>query len=131
MAFIPIQRRLLHTIYYFIRPLFAILGEMDKTTKITEKYESNGWPSIQRPDVKPPKGWNLSLITSVERIRNHRLSPDGNTISYIKDSETLSDVFTLPAEGGWPRRMSTDRGLAAYWDDEVPQWSPDSRRLAL
>jgi dipeptidyl aminopeptidase/acylaminoacyl peptidase len=104
---------------------------MDKSPKPTEKYESNGWPSIQRPDIKPPKGWSLSLITSVERIRNHRLSPDGKTITYIKDGESLSDVYTLPAHGGWPARITTDRGLVAYWDDEVPQWSPNSQWLAF
>ena len=25
-------------------------------TPILEKYERNGWPSITRPDVKPPTG---------------------------------------------------------------------------
>jgi dipeptidyl aminopeptidase/acylaminoacyl peptidase len=104
---------------------------MEKTSKHTEKYETNGWPSIQRPDIKPPEGWSLSLITSVERIRNHRLAPDGKTIAYIKDSENLSDVFTLPISGGWPARISTNRRLVAYWDDEVPQWSPDGRWLAF
>ena len=111
--------------------LFAILGGMEKTIKLTEKYESNGWPSIERPDLKPPEGWSLSLITSIERIRNHRLSPDGKTIAYIKDSENLSDVFTMPVSGGWPARISTNRGLIAYWDDEVPQWSPDSQWLSF
>ncbi len=104
---------------------------MDKAIKLTEKYERNGWPSLARPDIKPPDGWNLSLVTSIERIRNHRLSPDGKTIAYIKDGETLSDIFLLPAGGGWPARLTTDRGLVAYWDDEVPQWSPDSQRLAF
>jgi dipeptidyl aminopeptidase/acylaminoacyl peptidase len=104
---------------------------MEKPIKITEKYERNGWPSLPRPDLHPPDGWGLSLITSVERIRNHRLSPDGKTIAYIKDGETLSDVFMLPATGGWPARISTDRGLVAYWDDEVPQWSPDGQYLAF
>jgi hypothetical protein len=46
---------------------------MDKPIKLTEKYERNGWPSIQRPDLKPPEGWNLSLLTSLERIRSHAL----------------------------------------------------------
>ncbi|HTP02692.1 MAG TPA: S9 family peptidase [Anaerolineales bacterium] len=104
---------------------------MEKPIHITEKYECNGWPSIARPDVKPPEGWCLSLITSLERIRNHRLSPDGRTIAYIKDGETLSDVYVLPAGGGWPARLSTERGLVAFWDDEVPQWSPDSSMLAF
>ncbi len=104
---------------------------MEKPIKLTGKYERNGWPSIARPDVKPPSGWNLSLITSIERIRNHRLSPDGKSIACIKDGETLSDVFTLPSSGGWPSRITTDRDLVAYWDDEIPQWSPDAQWLAF
>ena len=104
---------------------------MEKLIKLTEKYERNGWPSIARPDIKPPDGWSLSLITSIERIRNHQLAPDGRTVAYIKDGETLSDIHTLPASGGWPARITTDRGLVAFWDDEIPQWSPDGQWLAF
>jgi len=104
---------------------------MDKPIKLTEKYERNGWPSIKRPDLKPPEGWNLSLLTSLERIRSHALSPDRKTIVYIKDGESLSDVYLLPLNGGWPTRLSTDRPLAAYWDDEIPVWSPDGQWLAF
>jgi hypothetical protein len=76
---------------------------MDKPIKLTEKYERNGWPSIRRPDLKPPAGWSISLITSLERIRSHALSPDGETIACIKDGESFSDVFLLPSTGGWLR----------------------------
>lgn len=104
---------------------------MSKIIPVTEKYERNGWPSISRPDLKSPDGWSLSLITAQERIRNHMLSPDGKTLAFIKDDGHLSDVFSLPITGGWPARISTQRGLVAYWDDEIPQWSPDGRWLAF
>ncbi len=104
---------------------------MSKIIETSEKYERNGWPSIPRPDVKPPKGWSISLITAQERIRSHQLSPDGKKITFIRDGETLSDVYTLPSSGGWPERVSVDRGLVAYWDDEIPQWSPDNQWLAF
>jgi dipeptidyl aminopeptidase/acylaminoacyl peptidase len=104
---------------------------MENPIKLTEKYERNGWPSIKRPDIKPPQGWSLPLIASLERIRSHALSPDGERIAYIKDSESHSDVFLLPARGGWPARLTTDRPLTPYWDDEIPQWSPDGNWIAF
>ena len=103
---------------------------MENPIKLTEKYERNGWPALKRPDLGPPAGWNLSLLTSLERIRSHALSSLGQ-IACIKDGESLSDVFCMPANSGWLARITTDRPLAAYWDDEIPAWSPDGQWLAF
>jgi dipeptidyl aminopeptidase/acylaminoacyl peptidase len=103
---------------------------MPGKTKIQEKYEHHGWPSIKRPDLKPPAGWSLELVVGLHRVRHHRLSPDGRSIAFIWDRDDLSDVYLMPTAGGWPQRISMDRGAAAYWDDEFPQWSPDGRHLA-
>jgi dipeptidyl aminopeptidase/acylaminoacyl peptidase len=103
---------------------------MENPITLTEKYERNGWPSLKRTDLKPPAGLTLPLLTSIERIRSHMLSSQGQ-LSCIKDSETSSDVFTLSANGGWLARVSTDRTLAPSWDDEIPQWSPDGKWLAF
>jgi len=100
------------------------------TPKLVEKYERNGWPALKLKDLKPPTNLNLSILTSIERIRSHSLSSRGY-IACIKDGETLSDVFTMPASGGWLSRFTTERSLVAYWDDEIPQWSPDGNWLAF
>jgi dipeptidyl aminopeptidase/acylaminoacyl peptidase len=99
--------------------------------KITEKYERNGWPSLKRPDAKPPQGWDLSQLVSINRIYNHQLSPDGEKIAFIWNRDGLADVYVMPSTGGWPARFSTNRASTPYWWDEVPQWSPDSQWLAF
>jgi dipeptidyl aminopeptidase/acylaminoacyl peptidase len=98
---------------------------------VTEKYERFGWPSVERPDLAPPAGWSLPLINSVNRIYQHRLSPDGERIAFIWNREELADVYVMSAKGGWPGRVSLNRISTPYWWDRAPQWSPDSRWLAF
>lgn len=99
--------------------------------KLEEKYERNGWPSLPRPDLKPPKGWGLSLLASVDKIHHHQLSPDGSRIAFIWDRNDLSDVYILSMDGQWPKRLSTQRAPVATWADEEPQWSSDGHWLAF
>lgn len=99
--------------------------------KLEEKYEYNGWPSIDRPDIKPPEGWSLHLATAGNRVRNHSLAPDGTKVAFIWDREDLSDVYIQALHGGWPQRVSVDRGRVAYWSDSEPQWSPDGAWLTF
>ncbi len=103
---------------------------MSKPIELTEKYERNNWPSIPRPDVEAPEGWSLEALTALKRVRSHQLSPDGKQAAFIWDGDDLSDIYVMPAEGGWPGRLSTDRGPALSWNDEIPQWSPDSQKVA-
>jgi dipeptidyl aminopeptidase/acylaminoacyl peptidase len=95
------------------------------------KFEYFGMPSLPRPDLKPPSGWSLPLISAFQTVRSHTLSPDGQQIAFIWDREDTSDIYTLSTGGGWPRRISIDRGPFVPWDDELPRWSADSRWLAF
>jgi dipeptidyl aminopeptidase/acylaminoacyl peptidase len=99
--------------------------------RLESKFEYYGGPSLPRPDLKPPAGWSLPLISAFETVRSHTLSPDGNQIAFIWDREDTSDIYTLSTERGWPRRISVDRGPVVTWDDELPAWSASSRWLAF
>lgn len=104
---------------------------MHNEVKLTEKYERNGWPSVQRPDIKPPDGWSLELVNSLNLIHHHQLSPDGERIAFVREADGRSDIYTMPVSGGWPQRLSPNRAKTVYWLDGAPQWSPDNQWLAF
>lgn len=98
---------------------------------ITEKYERSGWPALPRPDLKPPAGWSLELINSVNLIHHHRLSPDGQTLAFCWQRDGETNLYTIPSSGGWPRCLTVGRESLPYWMDSSPQWSPNGRFLAF
>jgi len=93
--------------------------------------ESFGQPSLPRPDLALPAGWDLRVLSTLETVRNHALSPDGEWIAFIWDRDDLSDIYIMPSSGGWPARLTTGRGPVIGWDDEIPAWSHDSQQLAF
>lgn len=104
---------------------------MSNKVSIPEKYERNGWPSVDRPDLRPPDGWSLDLINSLNLIHHHELSPDGERAAFVWERDGRSDIFTMPTAGGWPVRLSPDRARTIYWWDSAPRWSPDGQWLAF
>jgi dipeptidyl aminopeptidase/acylaminoacyl peptidase len=97
---------------------------------IEEKYERNGWPSLSRPDLQPPTGWNQELWIANSHVYHHSLSPDGSLVAFYWALDDQADLYCLPAEGGWPRRLTFNRPPLPYFWDEAPQWSPDGQFLA-
>ena len=69
------------------------------------------------------------MITSVTRPRSHALSPDGKQIAFVWDRGDASDVYMMSSAGGWPARLTSERGPRPYWFDDPPQWSPDGRSI--
>jgi dipeptidyl aminopeptidase/acylaminoacyl peptidase len=97
---------------------------------IEEKYERNGWPSLSRPDVGPPPGWNLDLWTASSHLYHHSLSPDGKQLAYYWAQDDCADLYCQDIHAGWPRRLTFNRPPQPdFWDD-VPRWSPDGVWLA-
>jgi tricorn protease-like protein len=88
---------------------------MNNRVDILEKYERNGWPSVDRPDLKSPDGWNLELINSLNLIHHHELSPDGERVAFVWERDGRSDIFVMPSTGGWPVRLTANRAKTIYW----------------
>ena len=104
---------------------------MSSPIQLTEKYERNGWPAVQRPDCPPPPGWSLELVNALNHIHHHALSPNGDEVAYVEARDGRSDIFVQPLSGGWPRRLTINRAKTIYWWDSPPAWSPNGRFLAF
>jgi dipeptidyl aminopeptidase/acylaminoacyl peptidase len=90
--------------------------------------EAGGIPNPGRPDVDQPPHWRLDAVAATERPRHLEVSPDGSSVALTIDRDT-SDMWLLAVAGGLPVRLTTDRTLAAYWEDSGPAWSPDGTRI--
>ena len=91
--------------------------------------EHNGVLSEPRSDVEPPPHWRLEAIVRTPRPRSLTVSADRRQVVYIEDAET-SDVWLLDFEDPRPRRLTTGRAPAPYWEDIEPRLSPDGRTVA-
>jgi len=103
---------------------------MPEYPKIGPREERNNWPALAIPGSQPPPGWSHNLLAAIDRPRSHVVSPAGEQIAFFWDRDEASDLYVMPARGGWPRRLSFDREALPYWFDEPPQWSPDGEWLA-
>ena len=70
-----------------------------------------------------------AVVTRMARIghcSSPQFSPDGKTVAFISDMSGVPQVWTVPAQGGWPR-------LITALDDAVGavEWSPNGEWLAL
>jgi dipeptidyl aminopeptidase/acylaminoacyl peptidase len=96
------------------------------------KDEFEGIPVPERKDLKPPPHWRLEAIARVERPRSLVLGDDRRHAAFIQDRDTsdvwLLDLAELPRPV--PRRITTGRDPAPFWDDTEARLSPDGTRVA-
>ena len=89
-----------------------------------------GVPSQPRPDRRPPDHWRLEDVFATARPHHPALSPDGTRVAFVLDIEGTTDIWGLDVGDGALTRITTDRGLVAFWADSNPVWSPDGVRIA-
>ncbi|MGE5796555.1 MAG: TolB family protein [Ignavibacteria bacterium] len=72
----------------------------------------------------PIEGGTPKLITENTPSYWHGWSPDGKTLAYCAERNGNYDIFTIPAEGGEEKRLTTAEGL-----DDGPDYSPDGQYI--
>jgi dipeptidyl aminopeptidase/acylaminoacyl peptidase len=89
-----------------------------------------GVPSQVRPDRKAPPHWRLDAVFATARPHHLTASSDGSTLAFVLEIEGTTDLWSLGLPDGPLTRLTTGRGLVAYWEDSPPVWSPDGTMLA-
>ncbi|HYL39267.1 MAG TPA: S9 family peptidase [Bryobacteraceae bacterium] len=76
--------------------------------------------------------FDVQALLKIARISEPQLSPDGKTIAFTVQTVNLDQntkpkqIYVVSTMGGIPRQITT-QGT----DNERPQWSPDSKRIAF
>jgi dipeptidyl aminopeptidase/acylaminoacyl peptidase len=94
------------------------------------KDEYEGIPSSPRKDLSPPPHWRLETVAVTERPRSLTIGADGRTLVFIQDRPDTSDVWTMTLDDPTPRRLTTGREPAPFWEDITPELSPDGSTVA-
>ena len=76
--------------------------------------------------------FDVQALLKIQRIQEPQLSPDGKMVAFTVQTVDLAQnakpkhIYTVLVNGGAPRQITT-QGT----DNERPQWSPDSARIAF
>lgn len=72
----------------------------------------------------PIEGGNPEKVTELGPSYWHGWSPDGKTLAYCAERNGNYDIYTIPANGGEEKRLTTAELL-----DDGPDYSPDGRYI--
>ena len=90
------------------------------STHIAFAYANNIW-------VVERAGGNARRLTSFQgQTRNPKLSPDGRTIAFSAEYGGNTDVYTVPVQGGQPKRVTWHPAA-----DNVQGWTPDGKSIVF
>jgi hypothetical protein len=74
--------------------------------------------------VVPMGGGTPRRLTKNSPSYWHGWSPDGKTLAFVGQRNGDFDIYTIPAEGGEEKRLTTAPGL-----DDGPEYSPDGQYI--
>ena len=78
------------------------------------------------------KPFDVQALLKIARISEPQLAPDGKTVAFtvqtvdVDQNTKPKQIYVVASNGGTPRQITTQGA-----DNERPQWSPDSKRIAF
>jgi dipeptidyl aminopeptidase/acylaminoacyl peptidase len=80
-----------------------------------------------KPDAQiEPRGLTIEKLYMTRQVGRASWSPDGKSIAFISNMSGRNNLWTVPADGGWPVQLTvSDQRQTA------PAWSPDGKWIAF
>ncbi len=100
--------------------------EKDDAVVIDQQFR---FTQISTIDVSTKKV--STIVSGAFQAGDPQWSPDGSRIAYVSnvtpkaDDGTVSDIYTVPSDGGTPKKLVENEG-----PDAAPRWSPDGKWIA-
>ena len=72
-----------------------------------------------------PKSLTIEKLYMTRQVGRPTWSPDGKSIAFISNMSGRNNIWTVPADGGWPVQLTiSDQRQSS------PAWSPDGKGIA-
>ncbi len=88
---------------------------------VTDPKQISSKPNAQ----VEPRSLTIEKLYMTRQIGRASWSPDGKTIAFVSNMSGRNNLWTVPADGGWPVQLTvSDQRQTA------PAWSPDGKWIA-
>jgi dipeptidyl aminopeptidase/acylaminoacyl peptidase len=117
----------------------ALIADQEPTAEEEKRIKEKDDAVVVDTNLKFSRLWVIDVATKKAHLLatgdvvagDPQWSPDGTTLAYVTnptpraDDGSLTDIWTVPAAGGTPRRLVVNAG-----PDQSPRWSPDGTQIA-
>src|SRR6202163_3994278 len=88
---------------------------------VTDPKQIKSTPNAQ----VEPKSLTIEKLYMTRQVGRPTWSPDGRSIAFISNMSGRNNIWTVPADGGWPVQLTVSDQRQSS-----PAWSPDGKWIA-
>ena len=116
------MRTVIVAVFLFVTVTIRILAQsLPEPKAITDPKQVSSKPNAQ----VEPRSLTIEKLFMTRQIGGATWSPDGKGIGFISNMSERNNLWTVPADGGFPTQLTVSDQRQAN-----PSWSPDGKWIA-
>src|ERR1700681_2141723 len=105
----------------FVLESTASVHTLPAPQAVTDPKQIKSTPNAQ----VEPKTLTIEKLYMTRQVGRPTWSPDGKSIAFISNMSGRNNIWTVPADGGWPVQLTISDQRQSH-----PAWSPDGKWIA-